>query len=165
MKRIKGRKYNFVFKTVRLPNGKTTSLEMVEHPGAVLVVPFYSQSKIILLKQYRPVFAEYIYELPAGTLEKGEPPAQCVRRELMEETGFSAKKFRKLGKMYLVPGYSNEVIHIFEARELFAKSATPDADEIIELLILSRGQVQSLFKARKIVDAKTIAALAFCGWL
>ena len=163
--RIQGKKYDFVIKNVRLPNGRTTRLEMVEHPGAVLIVPFYSTDQVILLKQYRPAFGEYLYELPAGTLEKGENRLVCAQRELREETGFGAKKIRSLGKIYLVPGYSNEVINIYSAHELYKKSALPDCDEIIQSEFRTRQQIQYLFRKRKIVDAKTICALAFCGWL
>lgn len=162
---IKGRKYNFVFKNVRLPNGRTARLEMVQHPGAVLIVPFLSATKIILLRQYRPTFKEYLYELPAGTLEKGEQPLPCAKRELMEETGFAAKRIRRLGHIYLVPGYSDEVIHIFAATDLYRQAAIPDEDEIIEAQVFTRRHVQTLFRCRRIIDAKTICALAFCGWI
>jgi ADP-ribose pyrophosphatase len=162
---IKGKKYNFVMKNVRLPNGRTTRVEMVDHPGAVLIVPFRSADEIILLRQYRVVFREYLYELPAGTLEKKESIVACARRELREETGLSAQKIRRLGKIYLVPGYSNEVIYIFVAENLVANPAPPDADEIIEAKTVRRRQVQDLFRRRKIIDAKTICALTFCGWL
>ena len=90
---FKGRLINLVVKKVRLPNGYLATLETIKHPGAALIVPFAGKDKVILLKQYRPVINSYIYELPAGTLDKGEKPLECAKREIIEETGFSAKKF------------------------------------------------------------------------
>ena len=82
---------------VRLPNGFLACLEIVHHIGAALIVPIVSRDKLIMLRQYRPVIDSYLYELPAGTLNKGENPLACARREIIEETGFSAKKFSCLG--------------------------------------------------------------------
>ena len=100
-------------KKTLLPNSETINLEIVKHPGAVLIIPFLSKEKIILIKQYRPVMKEYLYELPAGTLEKKESTRVCAKRELIEETGYRANKIRKIGKIYPCPGYSTEKIIIF----------------------------------------------------
>ena len=128
-------------------------------------MPFLSPDKIIFLKQYRAVMGKTLYELPAGTMDKGESPLSCARRELPEETGYAAKKITPLGKIYPVPGYSTEVIHIFKAQQLIPEKAEKDFDEIIRTMILSRSQIKKLFQQTKIHDAKTICALAFCGIL
>lgn len=152
-------------KKARLPHGYVATYEMVRHPGAALIVPFLSADKIIMLKQLRPVIGAYIYELPAGTLDKAEKPLSCARREIVEETGYAAGRFKLLGAIYPVPGYSTEKIYIYKAEGLKKTIRAPEEDEAIEVRIMTRRQVQELFRSGKIVDAKTIAALTFCGWL
>jgi ADP-ribose pyrophosphatase len=149
----------------KLPNGHTIKLELVDHPGAVLIVPFLIKDKVILLRQFRPVISSYIFELPAGTLEKGEQPLACARREIIEETGYSAKKFTRLGMIYPVPGYSTEKITMYKADDLTERGSACEADEVIETLVVTKKMVRKLFAAGKIIDAKTICAFAHCGWL
>ena len=163
--KVKGKKYTFLVREAKLPDGRTTRVEMIEHPGAALIIPFITSRKIIMLRQYRAVLGSYLYELPAGTLEKGEKPLSCAQRELAEETGYGAKKLTQLGKIIPVPGYSDEVIHIFKAEGLARQDAVKDVDEIIQTFLMSRQEVLSHFRKGKIVDGKTICALAFCGWL
>ena len=165
MKKIRGRKITYSVQAMHLPNGVIASMDVIEHPGAALMIPFLAKNKIIFLRQYRAIFKEYLYELPAGTLDPKEKVISCARRELIEETGYRAKLFRKLGHIYVVPGYSNEVIHIFEARGLVPAEAPKDIDEILKPIILTKSKVQQLFRQRKIVDAKSICALAMCGWI
>jgi len=124
-----------------------------------------SKDKIVFLKQYRAVVKKELYELPAGTVNPGESPSRCARRELPEEAGYAAKKITKLGQIHPVPGYSTEVIHIFKAEKLVPQTAKKDFDEIIRTVILSRGQIKELFRKRKIQDGKTICALTFSGIL
>ena len=162
---FRGRLLKVYVRKQTLPNGYKAHLEVVKHPGASLIIPFLTKDEIILLMQYRPVIDAYIYELPAGTLDKGEKPFHCAKREIIEETGYSAKKFKKLGDIYPVPGYSTEKISIFKAESLKKVNVRPEADEVIKTLICNRKQIKVLFKNRKIVDAKTICALAMCGWL
>lgn len=162
---FKGRLINLVVRRVRLPNGYVARLETIKHPGAALIVPLLGKDKIILLKQYRPVIDSYIYELPAGTLDKGERPLECAKREIIEETGFSAKKFTYLGKIFPVPGYSTECIYIYKAGGLHKEIHRKEADEVIESHIVTRQKIRKLFKSGRIIDAKTIAALAFVGWI
>ncbi len=161
----KGRILNLVVRKQRLPNGFLATLETIEHRGAALIVPFLSSNKIIILKQYRPVINSYIYELPAGTIDRGESAFKCARREIVEETGYSAKKLSYLGKIVPVPGYSTECIRIYRADGLVKREHKSEADEVIRSYVVTRGQVRKLFESGKLIDAKTIAALAFCGWL
>jgi len=162
---FEGRLLKVLVKKIRLPNDYLATFEMIKHPGAALVIPFLSKDRIIMLRQLRPVINSYIYELPAGTLDNGESPLACARREIIEETGFSARKFTLLGKIYPVPGYSTERITIFRADGLKKGSRVAERDEVIGLKIFTRKQIKTLFKKGRIVDAKTISALAFCGWL
>ncbi len=156
---------NIKKRTTKLPNGHTIHLELVDHPGAVLIVPFLTGSKVILLRQFRPVINSYIFELPAGTLEKGEWPLACARREIIEETGYAGRKFTRLGIIYPVPGYSTEKITMFKAEELTERGMACEADEVIETVVVTKKMVRELFKTGKIIDAKTICAFAHCGWL
>ncbi|MFA6321381.1 MAG: NUDIX hydrolase [Candidatus Omnitrophota bacterium] len=162
---FKGRLINVSIKKVRLPNGYLATLETIKHPGAALIVPFMSKDKVILLKQYRPVIDSYIYELPAGTLDKNESPASCARREIIEETGYSAKKITYLGRIFPVPGYSTECISIYKAEGLRKEDHEPEEDEVITSGVFTRAAIRKLFKSGKIVDAKTISAFAMCGWI
>ena len=161
----KGRLLNLSLKKVKLPNGYTASLEIIKHPGASLIIPFLDKNKIIFLRQYRAVIGSYIYELPAGTLDEGEDTLSCCRREIIEETGYSAAKFKKLGFVYPVPGYSTEKITIYKAEGLKKTARNVQKDEVIRSLVFTKSRAVRLFKSGKIVDAKTIAALAMCGWL
>ncbi len=156
---------NIKKRATKLPNGHTVRLELVEHPGAVLIVPFLTRDTVILLRQFRPVINAYIFELPAGTLEKGEQPLACARREIIEETGYSAKKLTRLGSIYPVPGYSTEKITLYKAENLTERGMACEADEVIETLVVTKKMVRELFAAGKIIDAKTICAFAHCGWL
>jgi ADP-ribose pyrophosphatase len=165
-KSFKGKLLNVVSKRIRLPNGHTSYFDIVEHPGAILVIPFLSQNKIILLRQFRPSINSYLYELPAGTLEKDERLAACCRREIIEETGYSAGKIIRMGKIFPVPGYSTEVITIFKATGLVkAQGPRHEKDEVIQAFPVTRREIRRLFKAGKIFDAKTICAFTMYGWL
>lgn len=161
----KGRLISLLRKKIRLPNGHSFDFEIIIHPGAVLIIPFLSKDKAVILRQYRPVVRSYLYELPAGTLKKGEPFLSCCQRELMEETGFAAGKFKKLGEIYPVPGYSTEKIRIYKAENLRQEEVCREKDEVISIRVVSRQEVRKLFKKGKITDAKTISAFALCGWL
>ncbi len=149
----------------RLPNGYLATFEIIKHPGAALIIPFLAKDKIIMLRQLRPVIKSYIYELPAGTLSKEESPISCARREIIEETGFSARKFTKLGSIYPVPGYSTEKIVIYKAEGLTKKTRMAEKDEVLRSYLLTKRDIKSLFKKGRIVDAKTICGLTLCGWL
>lgn len=162
---FKGKLLKVFVKKVKLPNGYTTQLEMIKHPGAALVVPFLAKGKIIFLRQFRPVINSYIYELPAGTLDRNESPLACARREIVEETGYSAKHFTLLGSIFPVPGYSTERIFIYRAELLSVKETVAERDEVITSRLFTKREIRHLFKAGRIVDAKTISALTLCGWL
>lgn len=148
----------------KLPTGKKAFFEEVEHPGAAIIVPFI-KNKIVFIRQYRAVIGKYIWELPAGTLEPGETPFRCAKREVQEETGYAADSIRKLGYIYTTPGFCNEKIHIFRADCSRKSSLSLDENEVIKVKLFSRSETISLFSAGRINDSKTIAALSFAGVL
>lgn len=150
---------------VKLPNGRTIRITFIDHPGAVIIAPFLNKNTVVMMRQFRPALNKYIYELPAGTLDPDESIAVCARRELLEETGLKTRKLSKLGAIYPVPGYSTEVIHIFKAERLTLTQAQPEEYEVIETMPMTKPQVRRLIARGKLMDAKSICAFAFCGWL
>lgn len=148
----------------KAPDGTVLNLEEVIHPGASLIVPFIG-GKVVFIRQLRAVIGRYIWELPAGTLAKGEKPADCAKREAEEETGYIVKNVKKIGIIYTSPGFCNEVIHIFRADCALKKSHKREKDEFITVKHFSKKGIRSLFANGKISDSKTIAALAFAGIL
>ena len=150
---------------VKLPNGRTTRITLINHPGAVIIAPFLNKNTVVMLRQFRGAINKYIYELPAGTLDPDETIAVCARRELLEETGLLTKRLTKLGSIYPVPGYSTEIIHIYKAEQLTLTVAKPEEYEVIETMPMTKLEVQKLFKQGKLMDAKSICTFAYCGWL
>jgi len=161
----KSRNFDFINITEKLPNGNTASIDMIKHPGAAVIVPFLTKDKVVIIWQYRQAIQKYIFEFPAGTLEKGEDPKLCAYRELIEETGYKASKMTFLGDVIPVPGYSSEVLKIYSAHGLKPVGAKTEDSEVIETKVFSRSQVRSMFRSGKIVDGKTIAALAMIKWI
>ena len=150
---------------VKLPNGRTNRITLIEHPGAVIIAPFLNKNTVVMMRQFRPALKKYIYELPAGTLDPHESIATCAHRELLEETGLLTKKLTKLGAIYPVPGYSTEIIYIYKAEQLTLTQAQPEEYEVIETMPMTRSKVRQLFVQGKLMDAKSICTFAFCGWL
>jgi ADP-ribose pyrophosphatase len=161
----KAKIFDVVKKKVKLPNGNTPELVIIEHPGAVLVVPFISRSEIVMIRQYRPAVEKFIWELPAGTLEKGESPVKCVKRELIEEIGYSARRVVHLYNIVPAPGYSSEILKYYAAFGLKKVKKQVQHDEVIREQIFNKWQIRKMFESGKIVDSKTITALAIVGWL
>lgn len=139
----------------------------VVHPGAVAIIPVIRRpshcDSIILIRQYRFPTRQYLWELPAGTLEKGESPSACARRELTEETGYKAGRIRKITAFYSCPGFCTEKIHLFIAHNLRFTSQKLDPDEKIKYKIFTRPQIKALIRKNRIIDAKTIIGLTL--WL
>jgi ADP-ribose pyrophosphatase len=150
---------------VKLPNGRTVRITVIHHPGAVIIAPFLNKNTVVMMRQFRPALNTYIYELPAGTLDPNERIITCARRELLEETGLLTTQLTKLGSIYPVPGYSTEIIHIFKAEQLTLTQAQPEEYEVIETIAMTKTRVRQLLSQGKLMDAKTICALVFCGWL
>ena len=143
-----------------LPGGREAYFEEVKHPGAALIIPFIGR-RIVFIRQYRGVIGKYIWELPAGILEKGETPYACAKREIAEETGYRVGRLKRIGFIYTTPGFCNEKIYIFKAECSYKRESQRDEDEMIKVRKFTRNEIHSLFKEGKIIDSKTIAALAF----
>ena len=162
---FKGKLLSLYVEKKRFPNGYVANLEIVKHPGAVLIVPFLTKDKIVLIRQYRPIISSNIWELPAGTLSENEAPLSCAKRELVEEIGYRAQEWKKIGYIYPAPGYTTEKILIYKARKLKKCSTDLQDDEVITSRIVSKKSIKNLFKTGRIIDAKTICALTLSGVL
>ncbi len=155
----RGRVFELVKENITLANGTTTDVEFIEHPGAAAIVPFLDDHRILLLKQYRHALKQYIWEIPAGTLDPREDVLTCARRELIEETGYSANGWQKLGEITPLPGYSDERIHIYLATALQPAEQHLDADEIINVQEIEFKDAIDMIGTGEIQDAKSIAGL------
>lgn len=145
--------------TVATPEGNTATRELVEHPGGVCVVPLRTDGNIVMERQYRRPFDVCLLEIPAGKLAKGEDPLECGKRELEEETGLCAREYTPLGKMYPSPGFCDEVVHMYLARDLYEGTLNRDPDELIELVNIPLGELADMALDGKITDAKTALAI------
>jgi len=148
-----------VTEEVTLPNGRTTTLDLIRHPGAAAVVPFLSDDEVLLIRQYRYAAGGEIYEVPAGKLDPGESPETCARRELEEETGYRAARIEYLATIWTTPGFTDERIHLFAARDLAPAEQQLDHDEMIELVPMSLGEALDLVWRGALDDAKSALAL------
>lgn len=160
---------SLVQEDVTLPTGKSIEHTTIVHPGAAVILPITEQGDIILINQFRPSLKKWLLELPAGTLEKGELPAECAHRELEEETGYSASKLITLGQVTPLAGFCDEIQHLFVAKQL-SKTArlSCDDDEVIEVVTLSIQELEQKIITGQITDSKTIACLSkakLCGYL
>ncbi|MFM2486285.1 NUDIX hydrolase [Celerinatantimonas yamalensis] len=142
----------------RYPDGIERDVTLMEHPGAVVIVPIGAQGELVLERQYRAAVNHWLLEFPAGTIEAGEAPLACAKRELAEEVGLAAASWQSLGTMLPAPGFCNEVQHLFVARDLQAVPCHPDEDELIETLRLSPTDLEQQIRIGEIIDNKTIAA-------
>lgn len=146
---------------VELPDGRTSTREIVRHPGAVAVLAFTEEGKLVLVRQYRNPLKKTILEIPAGKLEPGEDPKVCAFRELEEETGYRAEEMQPVISFYTSPGFADEIIHLFEARGLMKGELNPDTDEFVEVEELTLEEAFGKMKEGQICDAKTITALYY----
>jgi ADP-ribose pyrophosphatase len=156
---FQGRVIRLVDRDLVLPNGRRTTFSIVEHPGAVAIVPVHSNGDVVLLRQFRPSIGEEIYEIPAGTIERGEAPLATAKREIIEETGFKAGRWSKIAEFYTAPGFCTELMHVYVARGLSPASADGDADEVLKPVRMSIDAALKLIRGKKIRDAKSIAGL------
>jgi ADP-ribose pyrophosphatase len=156
---FRGRLIRLVSRDLRLPNGRRATFNIVEHPGAVAIVPVFENGDVVLLRQFRPSIGEELYEIPAGTIEKGERPLATAKREIIEETGYRARKWRKILEFYTAPGFCTELMHAYVAGGLRPASAPGDADEIIRTVRMSLEAALGLIRKNRIRDAKSIASL------
>ena len=145
---------------VLLPNGHPSIREYISHPGAVVILAFLDNGNLLFERQYRYPLRRVFLELPAGKIDSGETIFATAQRELLEETGYMAKKWKHLGQMHPCIGYSDERIEIFEARELqLAGEKQLDLNEFLEAIELSPQAAKAAVWAGQITDSKTITAL------
>ena len=148
--------------TVRLPHGGQATREYVVHPGAVGVIGLLDDGRVLLERQFRYPVGQVMTEFPAGKLDAGELPLICAQRELLEETGYSAREWAYAGPMHLAIGYSDEVIHIFFARGLTAGERHLDADEFLDVCSMTPAELLDGVRSGQVTDAKTLSC---CLWL
>jgi ADP-ribose pyrophosphatase len=158
--RFSGRAFGVRVDRIRLADGRETTLEIVEHVGSVAIVPRAEDGGIWFVRQYRHAAGRDLLELPAGTLNPGEDPAECAGRELREEIGMSAGWLTRLGGFFLAPGYATEYMDVFLGEGLQADPLPADADEELSPEKLSLEKVRQLLESGGLEDGKTIAALA-----
>jgi ADP-ribose pyrophosphatase len=154
-----GRVFALIREKITLPNGTTIDLDIIRHPGAAAMVPLSEEGSLVMVRQYRHAIGEYIWEIPAGTLNSGESPLECAKRELIEETGYSATEWEELGAIVPVPGYSDEEIHIFLAQGLRPARQDLDPDEILHVREIPLEEAFHMVERGEIKDSKTISSL------
>ena len=155
----RGRQFSFLKEVVTLPHKVETEMAFVRHPGSAVIVPSFEDQSIGAIKQYRHVIGSYIYEMPAGTMDPGESPSSCARRELEEETGYAASQFIPLGKTYLLPAYSDELSYIYLARDMTRTVQNLDEDEIIEVHRFKVQDLLEMIDSGVLIDALSILAI------
>jgi ADP-ribose pyrophosphatase len=154
--------------TVRFPDGSTGTMDIVRHPGASAIVPFLSDPsgddpQILLIKQYRYAAGGFLYEIPAGRLDKGEEPRRCAERELKEETGCTAQRLEQVFTMATTPGFSDEIIHLFIASGLERGEHQREADEFMTVETFSLSEALQMIQKGEIRDAKTALGILFAA--
>ena len=145
--------------TIRQASGTTTIREVVRHPGGVAAVPILDDSRILLIRQFRYPIGKYIYEIPAGKLDSGQPPLETMKRELEEETGYRAGVLKHECSFYTTPGISNELIYLYTARNLTPCDQNPEEGEHITLEALTLEECLQKIKSGEICDGKTILGI------
>ena len=154
-----GRKIRVGVDTTTTPDGRTVRRDVVLHPGAVVILPVLDREHVVLLRNHRWVVGETLWEVPAGTLEPGEPVEDCARRELLEETGYTAARWTGRGFLYASPGVMDEKLHLFVAEDLTPGTAAPEPDEELEPVTVRLDEAVRMCLSGEIKDAKTVTLL------
>lgn len=169
---VRGAKFDFERLTVRKPDGTEFSREFIRHPGAVVILPLLEEpgreTRIAFVRNARWAVGRYLLELPAGTLEAGEDPADCAGRELVEETGYRAARLAHLATFYTSPGLSDELMRAYLATGLTFAGQRLEADEDLSVELIPAARVQGLIESGDLADGKSIAALLLArsrGWI
>lgn len=147
--------------TVELPDGSEGTREIVDHNGAVAIIALDDNRNLKMVRQYRKAAELTMLEIPAGTLETGEDPLDCARRELEEETGFRARQWEKILSYYSAPGFCNEVLHLYLASDLYPGKKNPDEDEFLEVADISLDQAYDMIFQGQICDGKSIIGIQY----
>lgn len=144
---------------VRLPDGATATREYIHHPGAVAIMALLDDGTLLLERQYRHPVRQVVLEIPAGKIDPGEDLLECARRELLEETGYTAREWARAGSLHVAVGCSDEVIHLFFARGLQRGAQQLDEGEFIELTTVAEAELDAMAARGEITDSKTLFAL------
>jgi len=153
-----GRIFDLKIHQLETSSGRKIKREFVDHPGAVAIIAL-EQGRLLFVRQYRYSVKEWLLEVPAGTLERDESPAECAKRELEEETGYKAGRIKEIFRAYVAPGYSSELIHFFLAEELQEGSSSPEEDEITQVVWVDPPKALEMVLKGGIRDLKTISAI------
>ncbi len=160
---FEGRAVRLEVDRVRLPDGTESVREVIRHPGAVVIVGLLADQRVVMIRQHRYCVGEALLELPAGTLEAGENPDDCARRELAEETGYQSDDWTRIATFYTTPGFTDELIHGYLARNLQPGAVgEADEDERIETVLMPLSAAQTMARRGDLHDAKTMLALLLC---
>jgi ADP-ribose pyrophosphatase len=144
---------------VALPDGRPARREIVEHAPAIAAVPLLDDGRVVLVRQWRHPAREALLEIPAGVMNAGETPEECAGRELAEEIGYRPERLARLFSVYLAPGYSEELIHIFLAEGLVPAYAEADEDENLQLVVMPLAEAAARCRAGEFRDVKTVAGI------
>ena len=151
--------------TLLMPSGQEITREVVQHPGAVAIIPIDHDDNVLLVRQYRYAAGQSLLELPAGVLESGESPDDTAQRELQEEIGYASMNLRALGGVYSSPGFCTEFLYLYVARDLVPSRLPGDDDEDITVETIPMSRVDQLIRLGEIQDAKTVAGLLMARYL
>ena len=154
-----GRAIRLRVDTVRMPNGRETTREVVEHSDCVAIVAIDANDNVLLVEQFRQPVEKALLEIPAGGIEPGEEPVATVRRELREETGYLPRKVERFGGFYSTPGYCTEYLHLYLATDLVPSPLSAEDTQNISLIRVPITQIPGLITSGSICDAKSIAGL------
>jgi len=158
---LEARKFEVRRRGVRVRDGSVHEYEIITHPGASVVLPLLPDGRVLLIRNYRVAVEQELIELPAGTIDLPEPPLECARRELAEETGYRAGRLEPLLSFYSTPGICTERLYAFVATELTPGPTRHELGERIELVPMSYDEALGAIGAHRIVDVKTIATLLY----
>lgn len=156
-----GKKVRLELHHLKTDDGTRHVREICVHPGAVVILPILPDGRVLLIRNLRYTVGEYLLELPAGTLEPGEAPMNCAGRELIEETGYLARRLKPLASFYASPGILTEKMHTFVATDLVPQAGEKDEGEEIEPQPMTWDEAMDAIRAGQIVDSKTIATLLY----
>ncbi len=165
---LKGRVFSVTTDTVRLPGDHQVNMEVVRHPGSVVLLPITSDRRVILVRQYRYVVDRWIWELPAGSLTPGEDPAAAAVRECEEEIAKVPQRVEKLTSLFPTPGYCDEEMNFFLVSDLADPApdskVKPDEDEMLDPRAFTLDELRAMIARGEIIDLKTVAGVALLEW-